>query len=228
MNTPNMNTPHSSPETRRRLNTGRVKSNVHSAQLYTQRKPAKHQAEMNMLSAAVHKLPQAEVKTFLDLPCGVGRISVWLGQKGFAITAGDLGEAALELTKKSMAEAGIAADISLQDIFAMTYDARSFDAIICFRLLHHFSEPADQAAIIAELCRCAKKYVLISYLSPYSVTSIRRKARKLITGKPVKQNPTALGQLKNMFSTNGFELFNRVKRSGVLHSLQLSTFVRID
>ena len=223
-----MNSPNRSSETGRRLNTERVKSDAWSAQLYTQRRPAKHQAEMNMLSTAVHSLPRDEVKTFLDLPCGVGRISLWLGQKGFSITAGDLGEAALELTKKLMADAGIAADISVQDIFAMTYDDRSFDAIICFRLLHHFSEPEDQAALIAELCRCAKKYVLISYLSPYSVTSIRRKARKLITAKPVKQNSTALGPLKNMFSNNGFELFNSVKRSGVLHSLQLSTFVRID
>ena len=223
-----MNSSNTSPETSRRLNTERVKSGVYEAQRYTQRRPAKHQTEMNMVSAAVHKLPNDEVKTFLDVPCGVGRISLWLGQKGFSITAGDLGEAALELTKKLMTDAGIAADISVQDIFAMTYDDRSFDATICFRLLHHFSEPEDQAAIIAELCRCAKKYVLISYLSPYSVTSIRRKARKLITAKPVKQNPTAPGQLKNMFSTSGFELFNSVKRSGVLHSLQLSTFVRID
>ncbi len=222
-----MNSP-TQPSSNRVLNYERVKSDKHSAQLYTRRKPAKHKSEMKMVSQAVLMLPNDEVKTFLDVPCGVGRMSLWLGQKGFSITASDLGEAALDLTKRSMSDAGINADVNSQNIFSMTYDDRSFDATICFRLLHHFSDQQNQTDLIAELCRCTKKYVLISYLSPYSYTSMRRKMRKLLTGKPVKQNPTSLRELKSMFSANGFELFSTVKRSGLLHSLQLATFAKID
>ncbi len=207
------------------LSYDRVKSDTLSAQSYTQRKPAKHQAEMNMVSEAVQIIPANEVKTFLDAACGVGRISLWLGQRGFAVTAIDLGEAAVAFTKKLLSDADLDADVNCQNVFAMTYEDNAFDAAICFRLLHHFGEQRDQQVLINELCRCTEKYVLISYLSPHSSTSIRRKIRNLLTGKPIKQNPNSLGQLKAMFNANGFRLFGRVKRSGLLHSLQLAVFI---
>ncbi len=207
-------------------NYDRVKSDAHSAESYAQRKPAKHQAEMNMVSQAVQLFPADAIQTFLDAPCGVGRLSLWLGQKGFAVTAIDLGEAAVELTKKLLSEAGIDADVNCQNVFDMVYEDNAFDATICFRLLHHFGAQQDQQALINELCRCTKKYVLISYISPYSFTSIRRKIRNLLTGKPIKQNPNSLKQLQAMFHANGCSLFGRVKRSGFLHSLQLAVFIK--
>ena len=52
----------------------RVKSDPVSAELYTKRKPRKHQFEMQMVSEAFQMLPSAEVKAVLDAPCGVGRL----------------------------------------------------------------------------------------------------------------------------------------------------------
>ena len=207
-------------------NYDRVKSDSTSAELYTQRKPRKHQFEMQMVSEAFHMLPESKVKTVLDAPCGVGRLSLWLAQKGYQVCAVDLGEAAAQLTKNLLSDNDLKADVECQDIFNMRFDDGAVDAVVCFRLLHHFKEKDDQQNLTSELCRVSSQYVVISYFSGHSVTSLRRKLRKLLTGKPVKQNPMSLADLKALFAKDGYQLNGAVKRSGFLHSLQLAVFER--
>lgn len=206
----------------------RVKSDPVSAQAYTNRKPRKHQFEMQMVAEAFQMIPPSEVKTVLDAPCGVGRLSLWLAQKGCDVTAIDLGESAVQLTNKLLAERNFRETAEWQDIFNTRFADNEFDASVCFRLLHHFKERNDQQALVRELCRVSSKYVVISYFSRYSVTSLKRRLRKQLTGKPVKQNPLALSQVEDLFSENGFQLFGTVKRSGLLHSLQLAVFIKSD
>lgn len=202
----------------------RVKSDPVSAQLYTQRKPRKHQFEMQMVSEAFQMLLADEVKTVLDAPCGVGRLSLWLAQKGFKVTAVDLGESAVRLTNELLRAQKFEETAQWQDIFNMGFADDEFDASVCFRLLHHFKDSKDQQALVAELCRVSSKYVVISYFSRYSITSLRRRLRKVLTGKPVKQNPLSASQLANLFEPHGFRFFGQVKRSGFLHSLRLAVF----
>lgn len=204
----------------------RVKSDPVSAQAYTNRKPRKHQFEMQMVAEAFQMIPGAEVKAVLDAPCGVGRLSLWLAQKGFDVTAIDLGESAVQLTNELLAEHDFSETAEWQDIFDTRFADNDFEASVCFRLLHHFKESDDQNALVRELCRVTSQYVLISYFSRYSVTSLRRRLRKLLTGKPLKQNPLSLSQVEDLFASNGFQLFGTVKRSGLLHSLQLAVFKR--
>ena len=141
------------------LNYDRVKSDLVSAELYAQRRPAKHRFEMQMVAEAMGMLPANKVSRVLDAPCGVGRLSLWLGQKGYQVTAVDLGEAAVQRTRELLAEHDIAAEVRCQDIFKLQYATAEFDAVICFRLLHHFANLTDQQALIAELCRVASSYV---------------------------------------------------------------------
>ena len=156
----------------------------------------------------------------------IGRLSLWLAQKGYQVSAVDLGEAAVQLTGSLLSDNDFNADVECQDIFNMRFDDKAFDAVVCFRLLHHFKEKGDQQRLTSELCRVSSKYVVISYFSGYSVTSLRRKLRKLVTGKPVKQNPMSLADLKLLFAEDDYRLSGTVKRSGFLHSLQLAVFER--
>ncbi|PCJ23946.1 MAG: hypothetical protein COA96_10690 [SAR86 cluster bacterium] len=204
----------------------RVKSDSISAELYTKRKPRKHQAEMQMVVEAFQMLPTPKIETVLDAPCGVGRFSLWMLQQGFDVTAVDLGESAVKLTTELLEDNSLVANVGCQDIFNMQFGEQEFDVSFCFRLLHHFSEEKDQAALVAKLCRVTSGYVIISYISTYSTTTLRRKLRKRISGKAIKQNPISLTQLKTMFSSYNFKHLGSVKRSGLLHSLQLAVFAR--
>lgn len=208
------------------LNYERVKSDAASALAYTNRRPEKHRFEMQMVSEAMHLLPEGEVRHVLDAPCGVGRLSLWLGQQGYQVTAIDLGDAAVQFTRSLLAEHDIAAEVRCQNLFALQYPYRHFDATVCFRLLHHFASPADQQALIVELCRVSAKYVVISYFSTWSYTTMRRRLRQRIFGTPIKQYPNTLAELEAMFRVNNFKLRGCVRRSKFLHSLQVAVFER--
>ena len=202
----------------------RVKSDTESAQSYSQRKQDKHEQEMAMLAKAFAKTK--DVKTVLDAPCGVGRASIWLAQQGHTVTGIDLGEAALVLAAELAQKAGVSAQFESQDIFALSYGDKAFDATLCFRLLHHFESEALQARLIAEICRVSDRYVVISRISPSSFTSLRRRLRRRLNGKAIKQYPVSAAQLDAEFAKQGFIAMGKVARSELLHSLQLHVYMR--
>jgi SAM-dependent methyltransferase len=204
----------------------RVKADAASASLYARRKPGKHRSEMRMVEAALAMLPKGNVQSVLDAPCGVGRLCVLLARQGYQVTGIDLGEAAVRLTHEALSREELDARIEVQNILSMDFSEREFDCSICFRLLHHFQHREHKARLINELCRVSDRFVIISYFSPVSVTTLRRRIRRLLTGKPLKQYPDSPSELDVAFARNGFQLRGRVKRSPRLHSLQLAVFER--
>lgn len=202
----------------------RVKADAESARTYSQRKSSKHRHEMAMIEDAMRHVQG--VSRILDAPCGVGRASIWLAQQGHTVTGIDLGDAALQLAATLAAEARVHVAFERQDIFDLPYSDKAFDATLCFRLLHHFESPALRSRLIDELCRVSGKYVLISRISPVSVTSLRRRLRFLISGKTIKQYPVSAGELHAELARNGFEPVVQTGRFALFHSLQLQVYRR--
>lgn len=202
----------------------RVKSDSLSAQTYSQRKEDKHNQEMGMLVQAFAKIPN--IHKVLDAPCGVGRASIWLAQQGHEVTGIDLGQAALTLAGELAAKAGVSVDFASHDIFALPYKEREYDATLCFRLLHHFESEALRARLIAEMCRVSDRFVVMSRITPHSITSMRRRLRFKLSGKPVKQYPVTAAQLHAEFAKHEFKPVSQFGGSEFLHSLQLHVYMR--
>lgn len=201
----------------------RIKHDTGSALSYTQRKAGKHRQEMALIEKGLRSLDE-NVRTMLDIPCGVGRASIFLSENGFEVTGADLGTGAVEIARQQVREAGSSATIEPNDIEQMSYGTNSFDAILCFRLYHHFPDERVRGRVIRELCRVADRYVLISYLSPASYTSMRRALASRLPGKTSKQNVTSLGSIERHFADNGFELVQDHAQLFFLHSLHLAVF----
>lgn len=200
----------------------RIKTDMSSAESYTKRKPKKHEAEMALIERGFALCEG--VKTTLDAPCGVGRATVWMARQGYNATGADLGDAAVSFTRKALQEAGLEGDARQEDIEKMSFADDQFDAVLCFRLIHHFPTAEIRQRIIRELCRVSGKYVLISFISPWSVTSIRRRLQKTVMGKPLKQFHTPLSELEKHFAEQGFSLVGEMAQSRFLHSLHLAVF----
>ena len=202
----------------------RVKSDVESADSYSKRNQNKHEQEMQMIAAAM-ALTKG-IRTVLDAPCGVGRATIWMAQQGFQVTGIDLGAAALALAARLLEDLGLQATLASHDIFALPYADKAFDAALCFRLLHHFESPELRTRLIREVCRVSGKYVLMSRISPLSVTSLRRRVRLLLTGKPIKQYPVSAAQMHAEFAAAGFVPVGATGRFALFHSLQLQVYSR--
>ena len=207
-----------------KISYARVKSDVESARTYNQRKQSKHTQEMAMIEDAMRHV--RGIATLLDAPCGVGRASIALARMGLQVTGVDLGEAALELAESLAAEAKVPVRFERHDLFALPYADRAFDATLCFRLLHHFESPAVRGRLLDELCRVTGRYMLVSRISPLSVTSMRRRLRLLLTGKPIKQYSVSARELHAEMARNGFEPVAKSGRFALFHSLQLQVYSR--
>lgn len=163
-------------------------------------------------------------ETILDSPCGVGRATVMLAQDSYRVTGIDLGEGALELAGKAVAEGKVDAVIEKQDLIKLDYADSQFGAVFCFRMFHHLPTPQHREEIIAELCRVAKRYVLISYLSPLSVTSAKRKLKTRLSIRQTVQHVTPLAELQGYFKRHGYILNMDLAKTLLVHSLHLAFF----
>jgi 2-polyprenyl-3-methyl-5-hydroxy-6-metoxy-1,4-benzoquinol methylase len=207
------------------LHRKRIKHSIENAEKYLRRKTKKHQAEMALLKRGFSLLTR-QPATVLDAPCGVGRATIFLAGNGYQTTGIDLGEGAVRLARQQIKKSGVSATIDKGDLLDLPYNNRQFDALLCFRLLHHLPTVEFRGQIIAELCRVSADYVLISYLSPKSYTSIKRSLRYQLTGKKSVQNTTSLTEIKKLFAAQGFNFVRDIPQLQFFHSLHLAIFSR--
>lgn len=212
----NLNAPLTAPS--------RVKADTATIQDYARRKPEKHRAEMKLVSRAFPSLPpNARV---LDAPCGAGRLTLWAARQGWEVSGLDLGKAAVDHTRAVLDEAGKPARVREGDVFNLPWESRHFDAVICFRLLHHFAERAERRELVREMARVSRGYVLVSYLAPWSYTGLKRRLRAAVGGHRHRQNHTPLSELVADMEAEGFRLDRDMAQRRFLHSLHLARFVR--
>jgi SAM-dependent methyltransferase len=203
---------------------GRTKYNQNTAVAYQERKPGKHRAEMRLIDRAFQHVPKSH--RVLDVPCGGGRVSVHLSQQGYKVSAGDLSDAMIEIARQNFAANNIDGTVDKQDVEKLGHSDRAFDTIVSFRLFHHFPTPQIRQRVITELCRVARQYVVLSYFSPVSYTSIKRKIQAALGGKKSDKHATSLAEVKRYFSNAGFRLVKDYAQLSGIHTLHLAVFER--
>jgi SAM-dependent methyltransferase len=85
-------------------------------------------AEADFLTKQLQLPNSAKV---LDVPCGNGRLSIELAQRGFALTGVDIAKEFIDEAKSSSLQAGVNIDWRNQDMRALPW-AGEFDGAFCF------------------------------------------------------------------------------------------------
>jgi hypothetical protein len=93
-------------------------------------------------------------------------------------------------------------------------------------LFHHYNDSNIRSRVVDELCRVAKKYVMISYFSPFSFTSIKRKLKFIFGGKKSQQHATSLAEVQRYFKRNHFVLIKDYAMLNFVNTLHLAVFRR--
>ncbi len=92
------------------------------------------------------------------------------------------------------------------DLGALPYSAQAFDAVLCFRLLPH---SVAWASLVGELCRVARRAVVVDYPSSRSVNIIADRLFRLKRGIERDTRPYAVFQpaaVRAAFAERGFEV----------------------
>ncbi len=203
---------------------GRVKYDEQRSRKYQDRKPTKHNAEMQLLDRAFALIPPGH--RVLDVPCGGGRVSVHLAQKGYKICAADLSDAMIEITRENFKNNDIVATVEKQDVESFTFKDGAFDTIVSFRLFHHFPDREIRARVVRQLCRVAGKNVVLSYFSPLSFTSAKNRLRSALGGKKSTKYATSLAEIEGYFQSEGFRLVKDFAQLPLVHTLHVAVFQR--
>ena len=205
---------------------GRVRYDEKASRQYQIRKPARHHAEMRLVDRAFALIPKSH--RVLDVPCGGGRVTVHLGRQGYRMAAADLSDAMIEITRENLRKEGLDIQVGKQDVEQLSYAARSFDTIVSFRLFHHFPNAEIRERVVRELCRVAGKFVVLSYFSPVSVTTLKRRLSAALGGRRSQKHPTSLTEVEGYFNGAGFRLVKDFAQMPVVHTLHLAVFQRVD
>ncbi|NMG33602.1 methyltransferase domain-containing protein [Azoarcus sp. TTM-91] len=203
---------------------GRFKYDEATAHAYQNKSSRRHRAEMKLVERALRQIPRDH--RLLDLPCGGGRATLHAAALGFKVSAADYSDAMLEIARRRLREQGLDCPVEKQDIENLEYADDSFDSVLCFRLFHHFPTPEVRERAVAELCRVSRRYVLLSYFSPFSITSIKRRLRVSLGGRQSEKHATPLREVRSYFERQGFHLVRDLAVLPLLHTLHLAVFER--
>lgn len=79
----------------------------------------------------VDQLKENGLKNVLDLGCGTGRNTIYMANRGLKITATDISEKGLDITRKKAEKLGYDIKTSRHDMRSMPFKDNSFEAVLC-------------------------------------------------------------------------------------------------
>ena len=112
----------------------------------------------------------------LDLPCGAGRMTRILVERGYRVVGADASEAMLSRARdnyrsyqKERGALAPAVQFELRDVLATGYPDDYFDGISCIRLFHHFAEATTRRRALAELRRICRGPIVVTFLNSFAL-----------------------------------------------------------
>jgi ubiquinone/menaquinone biosynthesis C-methylase UbiE len=119
----------------------------------------------------------------LDIPVGTGRMLKFFEKCGFVVTGVDSSEDMIALAGKIKVKN---VNLAIGDATKLEYKDKSFDAVLCLRLLHLVPEKSMQD-IVKELTRVAKNLMIVTiqmrdeyYEGKDTVTHVDKKFLSLV------------------------------------------------
>ncbi len=161
--------------------------------------------DRRLVTRCLARLPRKE--SIVDVPCGGGRMTTLLAELGFRPAAADVSPAMIDLARERFNARGLEIPVEAQDLEKTTWPDGRFDNVLCFRLFHHLPTEELRAKVVGELCRVARRRVLLSYLDARSLRSRRRKR----AGSP-KKHPALPDEMAGYFQRLGFRVTKDVAR----------------
>lgn len=122
-------------------------------------------------------------RLILDVGTGTGRAAVLMARGGAHVTGVDASEEMLAVARHRAADELLSVTFMQGDAHALAFGDRSFDAVVCFRVLMHVP---DWRRCLGEICRTANRLVIFDYPSATSVALVQSAIRQLARAVGVK------------------------------------------
>jgi 2-polyprenyl-3-methyl-5-hydroxy-6-metoxy-1,4-benzoquinol methylase len=121
-------------------------------------------------------LAPVERRRILDVGTGTGRAAIALARRGATVTGVDASAEMLDVAGRRAREASVAVTFLRGDAHALEFPDRSFDAVVCLRVLMH---TPDWRRSLDELCRVAADRVVFDYPARWSAAAVQAAVRRV-------------------------------------------------
>jgi 2-polyprenyl-3-methyl-5-hydroxy-6-metoxy-1,4-benzoquinol methylase len=115
-------------------------------------------------------------RRILDVGTGTGRAAIALAKRGALVTAVDASAEMLQVAERRARDADTQVTFIRGDAHGLDFPDRSFDAVVCLRVLMH---TPDWRASLHELCRVARDRVVFDYPSLTSAAALQAATRRV-------------------------------------------------
>jgi ubiquinone/menaquinone biosynthesis C-methylase UbiE len=115
-------------------------------------------------------------RAILDVGTGTGRAAIALAQRGATVTGVDASSEMLAVARERAGEAHVSVTFAREDAHRLSFSDRSFDAVVCLRVLMH---TPDWRRSLSELCRVSRHRVVFDYPALCSAALLQAAARRV-------------------------------------------------
>ena len=157
-------------------------------------------------------LAPLEGRRILDVGTGTGRAAIALARRGALVTGVDASAEMLHVAERRAHEAGAAVTFVRGDAHGLDFPDRSFDAVVCLRVLMH---TPDWRASLRELCRVSNDRLVFDYPSLSSAAALQAVTRRVVhTVKPSVEAYRVFsgGAIARVLDTAGFAVGDQHKQ----------------
>ncbi len=116
-------------------------------------------------------------RTVLDVGTGTGRAAIALARRGAHVIGVDASAEMLAVAARRAREAAAEVTFLSGDAHGLAFGDRSFDAVVCLRVLMH---TPDWQRSLGELCRVARHRVVFDFPSFWSAAALEAAARRVV------------------------------------------------
>lgn len=189
---------------------------------YAERNPERTARELQLLNAV---WPGRAGESVLDVPCGAGRLLPFLRARNHDVIWAD---GAFAMLREARARSSGAIPAVLQtDAVRLALGDRCVDGVVQFRFLHHLP-PSKAKVAVAECCRVARRFVVVSFFHPCSIHHLQRRLRDTIRGAAARRHAVTLARMQRWFAAHGYQMTAHRAEMPFAKDLWVAAFVRSD
>ena len=149
--------------------------------------------------------------TILDLPCGAGRFAATIRAVADRYLASDL---SLPMARLCVQVAG-GGEAFLADAHRIPLGDGAVDGVAALRLIHHFPDPDERRALLAEFARVSRRFLVVTFLDAGSVKQRLHRWKGGLRGKPSRRAADLLEEIAADLAALGFRVAGYFSLSGL-------------
>lgn len=182
-----------------------------------------HNRELRILKKIFDKIGSIS-GLVLDLPCGYGRFSSLLLDKGRGLINCDISFAMVERANESASKqsaSNIRGAIA-NAISGLPFKEAVFSLVFSMRFFHHVHDSKDRRTILGEYSYVSSGWVVLSYYQSNALHKIQRKFRRKIKKTPTRIKMITRQEFQSEVEESGFEVVSVCPLFRGLHSQHIA------